>query len=70
MAFLPQKVADRLKKYVRNTGIKQDARIFPLTYAAARLIVKKACDLVGIYLKPHDLRRQRCHICISIRNIA
>jgi len=30
VAFLPQKVADRLKKYVRDTGIKQDARIFPI----------------------------------------
>jgi integrase/recombinase XerD len=56
-AFLPQKVVDRLKKYVRNNGIKPDTRIFPITYAAARLIVKKAGNLVGIHLKPHDLRR-------------
>jgi len=33
------------------------ARIFPFTYAAARLIVKNAGELVGIYLKPHDLRK-------------
>ena len=32
-------------------------RIFPITYAAARIVVKKAGDLVGIHLKPHDLRR-------------
>ncbi|MCX5883843.1 MAG: site-specific integrase, partial [Deltaproteobacteria bacterium] len=57
VAFLPRKVVDRLKIYVRDNGIKQAARIFPLTYAAARLIVKKAGDLVGIYLKPHDLRK-------------
>lgn len=56
-AFLPQKVVDRLKKYVRDNGIKPDNRIFPITYAAARVIVKKAGNLVGIYLKPHDLRR-------------
>jgi integrase len=56
-AFLPQKIADRLKKYVRENEIKPDARIFPITYAAARRIVKKAGDLVGIHVKPHDLRR-------------
>ena len=34
-----------------------DARIFPVNYAAARIVVKKAGNLVGIILKPHDLRR-------------
>jgi integrase len=34
-----------------------DDRIFPITYAAARIVVKKAGNLVGIILKPHDLRR-------------
>jgi integrase len=57
VAFLPQKVADRLKGYIRENEIKPDTRIFPLTYAAARIIVKKAGDLVGIHLRPHDLRR-------------
>ena len=37
--------------------IEPDDRIFPITYAAARIVVKKAGDLVGIHLKPHDLRR-------------
>jgi len=41
----------------RESRIKLDARIFPITYAAARLIVKKAGDLVGVHIKPHDLRR-------------
>jgi integrase/recombinase XerD len=57
VAFLPQKVADRLQKYISDNGIGPDDRIFPITYAAARIIVKKAGDLVGIHLKPHDLRR-------------
>ena len=57
VAFLPQKVADRLKKYISDNGIEPGARIFPITYAAARIIVKKAGELVGIHLKPHDLRR-------------
>jgi integrase/recombinase XerD len=57
LVFLPQKVAHRLKKYIRENEIKPNARIFPITYAAARLIVKKAGNQVGIHLKPHDLRR-------------
>jgi len=55
--FLPQKVAERLRRYIRDEGIKPDARIFPLTYAAARLIVKKAGNLVDVCVRPHDLRR-------------
>ncbi len=57
VAFLPQKVADRLQKYISDNGIKPEERIFPVTYAAARIIVKNAGDLVGIHLKPHELRR-------------
>lgn len=57
VVFLPQKVADRLRIYIREKGINPDARIFPLTYAAARLIVKKAGNLVSIHVRPHDLRR-------------
>ena len=57
VAFLPLKIADRLKKYISDNGIEPGDRIFPITYAAARIVVKKAGDLVGIHLKPHDLRR-------------
>jgi hypothetical protein len=32
------------------------AGIFPITYAAARLVVKKAGDMLGIHIRPHDLR--------------
>ena len=46
VAFLPQKVADRLKKYISDNGIKPEDRIFPVTYAAARIVVKKAGELV------------------------
>ena len=57
VVFIPRKIANRLKEYVREKGIKTDERIFPITYAAARLVVKKAGELVGIRLRPHDLRR-------------
>jgi len=57
VVFLPQKVADRLKKYIHDNGIKLGDRIFPITYAAARIIVIKGGELVGIQIRPHDLRR-------------
>jgi integrase/recombinase XerD len=57
LVFLPQKVAERLKVYIRQKGIQPDQRIFPICYEAARAMVKKAGDLVDIHLRPHDLRR-------------
>jgi integrase len=57
VVFIPQKVADRLKDYIRDTGIEPDQRIFPITYPAARAVAKKAGSLVRINLKTHDLRR-------------
>ncbi len=55
--FIPKKVADRLKEYVRSKGLEANQRVFPITYQAAWAVVKKAGNLVGIDLKPHDLRR-------------
>jgi integrase len=57
VVFIPQKVADRLKDYIKEKGIELDQRIFPITYNAARVMVNKAGKLVGIHLRPHDLRR-------------
>jgi integrase len=68
--FVPQKVADRLKEYIRANKIK--IRIFPIGYEAARMIVRKAGHLVGIHLRPHDLRRyaathaSRCGVPIEL----
>ena len=55
--FIPQKVADRLKEYVKFKDIGPHERIFPICYEAARSVVLKAGRLVGIHLRPHDLRR-------------
>jgi integrase/recombinase XerD len=57
VVFIPQKLADRLKEYIREKGIDPANRIFPITYTAARVMVKKAGLLAGIHLRPHDLRR-------------
>ena len=57
VVYLTQKVADRLRKYILEKEIDSGARIFPITYAAARLVVKKAGDMLGVRIRPHDLRR-------------
>ena len=55
--FIPQRLADRLKDYVRQKGIQANKKIFPICYEAAREMVAKAGNMVGIHLRPHDLRR-------------
>ena len=55
--FIPQKVADRLKDYLKEKSFKPDDKIFPVGYEAVRAIVRKAGNAVGIKLRPHDLRR-------------
>ncbi len=55
--FIPKKLADRLKDYIKEQGIEGEQRIFPITYTAARVMVRKAGALVGVHLRPHDLRR-------------
>ena len=57
LVFLPQKVAERLKGYIIKPEIRPDERIFPITYSAARVIVRKAGMLVEVKVSPHDLRR-------------
>lgn len=54
--FIPQKVAERLKNYIKSQG-QPHQRIFPISYETARRIVFQAGKLVGIHLRPHDLRR-------------
>ena len=48
--FLPQKVTDRLNAYAKSVCKQPTDRIFPITYEGARV-------MVGIKLRPHDLRR-------------
>jgi integrase/recombinase XerD len=57
VVFIPKKLADRLKNYLRARGTEGGQRIFPIIYTAARVMVKKAGAMVGVHLRPHDLRR-------------
>jgi len=55
--FIPQRLANRLKDYIRDKGMQPQQRIFPICYEAAREMVAKAGSVVSIHLRPHDLRR-------------
>jgi integrase/recombinase XerD len=57
IVFIPQKIADRLEEYITGKGIGSDQRVFPISYTAGREVVNKAGKVIGIHLKPHDLRR-------------
>jgi integrase len=55
--FVPKKVAVRLKQYIKERSIRPGKPIFRLTYAGARCVVAKAGKVIGIHVRPHDLRR-------------
>ena len=57
IVFIPQKVADRLRDYATKKCKTPQDRIFLISYEAAKMMVVKAGKLVGIHLRPHDLRR-------------
>jgi integrase/recombinase XerD len=56
-AYLPASIAEKLNRYITQKQIQQDQRIFNLSYAGARHIVRKAGQQLGVVLRPHDLRR-------------
>jgi len=57
VGFIPQKVADRLREYARQQCKNPNDRVFRISYEATRIMVLKAGNMVGIHLRPHDLRR-------------
>jgi len=57
IVFIPKKVADRLRDFIRSKNIEPEQRIFPIAYTSAREIVKKAGRAIGVEVNPHDFRR-------------
>lgn len=57
IVFIPRKLAERLRAYIKDNDIRSGDRIFPISYTAARIIVVKAGQVVGVKVAPHDLRR-------------
>jgi integrase/recombinase XerD len=50
-------MAEPLKEYVKESGAGPEQRVFPISYNAARIMVRKVGRLVGISLRPHDPHR-------------
>ena len=57
LVYIPQSLSTRLVDYILANCLKDDERIFPITYTTARDMVRKAGKIVDIVLRPHDLRR-------------
>jgi len=55
--FMPEQVANRLKDYVREEGLKEQDKVFNLCYTTARTMINGLGEKLGIKLNPHDLRR-------------
>lgn len=55
--YIPRKILVRLTEYAKTNNFKDDDRIFPISYVAARTMVRKSGNMVNIELRPHDLRR-------------
>jgi hypothetical protein len=41
---------------IREICIEPDQKVIPITYAADRAVIRKSGKLVGINLKPQDLK--------------
>ena len=57
MVYIPQKLSNRIQDYILDNKIGPEDKIFPIGYGTARIMVKKAGDMVGTKIRPHDLRR-------------
>jgi integrase/recombinase XerD len=42
VVFIPKRISERLRNYVRDERIRSHENIFPLTYGGARHVVKRA----------------------------
>jgi len=56
VVFIPKKVADRLREYIRANGFKGDQQIFPMGYTGAREIVKREM-LLSFDLRGNTIER-------------
>ena len=57
VVFIPSKLHRRLVNYIRDHDVQHDTLVFPISYSTSWTMVKNAGKLVGINLRPHDLRR-------------
>ena len=55
--IMPEKVAQRLQKYIQEKNIQPEEKIFPISYSGARSMMNRIQQKFGIKLRLHDLRR-------------
>ena len=55
--FMPEQVANRLRTYIQGKELKEEDRVFNLSYTSAWTMINAMGERVGIKLNPHDLRR-------------
>jgi len=55
--FMPEQIANRLRSYIQERGLKEDDRVFNLSYTAARSLINEMGKRVSVRLNPYDLRR-------------
>ena len=55
--YIPQKLSSKIQDYILDKKIGTEDKIFPIGYGAARMMVKRAGDMVDVKIRPHDLRR-------------
>ncbi len=54
---MPEQIANRLTTYIREKGLRQEDRLFELSYTSVRTLIKRMGQKLGLELNPHDLRR-------------
>jgi len=57
VVFIPRKLLLRLNDYVKDEDLNSIERIFQISYVAPWAMVRKTREMVGVKLRPHDLRR-------------
>ena len=55
--FMPEQVANKLRTYIQEKELKEEDRVFNLSYTSALTMINAMGERVGIKLNPHDLRR-------------
>ena len=56
-AFMPETLAERVRAYIEGQNLREDQRLFPISYSTARTCIKKLGEEMHLKVRPHDLRR-------------
>ena len=65
MVFIPQKVADRLEEYVKESGAGPEQRLFPISYNAARIMVQLTVVCRKKSFKFSGAERMQCRFSLK-----